>query len=283
MRASLSFVCLAALTLSACDGDLGVDALSAENELLLTALSGEEESLSRSDDGDSAYGDPMGDDAGGDRPPLMRECDAEGTYTGLFSDYDADASGDFSEEERGEVEEARDGRDQHEQMRRVFAFTIIHRIYDADDDQELSDSEKETLFADFSERCEVLHDRLVDEFDADGDGELSEDELQTAGDTLKERHEERREECESESPMADEASSGEPPSEGMGEGPPGGEGEPPDPRDMVDQLLLEDFDSNGDGEWSDDELAEMQAELRARVVSGEHLAPMGPPPPPPAE
>ena len=299
MRAVRSLASLLTLlALSACAGDDSASTLSAEDELLLTALSGEEEALSRSPEGaegDSAYADPMSDEAGGDRPPLMRECDAEGTYTGLFSAYDGDASGALEAPEEEQVAEARGERGPEEDLRRVIAFTVIQRVYDANDDQQLSESERNTLFADFTERCEVLHDRLVEDFDTDGDGVLSDSELQAAEEELHAREEERRAECEAEDPMG---GAGGPPEGADGEGPPEGGGpdgmgsgpygsgpdgsEPPDPRDMVEHMLLDRFDTDGDGAWSGTELADMQAELRARIVSGEHLAPEGPPPPPPA-
>ena len=60
-------------------------------------------------------------------------------------------------------------------------------VYDADDDRELSEEERATMLADFTERCEAIHERLVEAFDLDGDGELSEEEKQAARDEMEAR------------------------------------------------------------------------------------------------
>ncbi len=67
-------------------------------------------------------------------------------------------------------------------------------VYDLDSDGSLSDLELESVFSDFSERCESIHSRLLEDFDADGDGELSEEEMELAHHTLRERRDSKREE-----------------------------------------------------------------------------------------
>ena len=238
--------------LAACAG--ANDSLTAEQELLVSATSGAEEAFAS-----TAVSGEMPTSDGRDQPPLMRECDAEGSFVGLFEEYDADGDGELGPPEEDEVFGAREGRDQMEARNARDRMHLLGLIYDTDRDGELSDSEKAVLFDDFTVRCEVLHERLLADFDADGDGELSDSELATAEASMQEMMEAQRAEMEANRPE--------------GDGPPMGE-ERPDP-DAVPEPLS-DFDTNGDGTWSEAELAALREELRAHIRAGDPLC--GPPP-----
>ena len=68
----------------------GEDSLTAEQELLLSTTSGEEEPAGFGAKSTEAYGTP----SEVDQPALFRDCDAQGFFTKLFDGYDADSSGE---------------------------------------------------------------------------------------------------------------------------------------------------------------------------------------------
>lgn len=274
MRSTL--LVILALSLTACSAsEYG---LSGDTELLLSATSGAEEGYaSRSG---YAATTPV-DDA--DQPPLFRECDAEGNFLGLMERYDADGDGQLRPPEEEAVTDAHAGRDPREEQMVQDRWHMLGLIYDLDGDGELSDSERATLFEDFTLRCESLHAQILADFDADGDGVLSEEEQATAEATIREQHEQAASEydgggtCDGEPPEGG-GQGGQPPEGGeMGDrsegGPPSGDsaGERPDP-DSVPPGLSE-FDTDGDGQWSADELAALRETAREQIRSG---APLGP-------
>ncbi len=245
-----------------------------------------------------------GDEADVDRPPLFRPCDAERTLDEIVAFYDANGDGDLGPAERQDVLDARypdgdaqagpgaggsnaggpggdssglggdqagpgagaerPGRDDHRRMRRVHRWMKLVRIYDFDRDGELSEDERDALLADFTERCDALHQRALDEFDADGDGELSDDERQAARDAAQARRADRRD------AMLDEYDTD-------------GDGELS--RDELHamhearraeheerrQACLDAFDADGDGEWSDEEHAAFTDAMRERIRTGQNL------------
>lgn len=265
MRSTLLVVL--ALSLSGCG--LMEYGLSSDAELLLAATSGEEEGYaSRSEYGATT---PVDDP---DQPPLFRECDAEGNFLGLVQRYDGDGDGQLRPPEQDAVEDARADRDPREQQMMQDRWHMLGLIYDLDRDGELSESERATLFADFTERCAALHAQILADFDADGDGVLSEEEQATAEATIREQHEQAAADyeggdCEGERPEGGgPPDGGEPPDGGAPSGEMGGR---PDP-DSVPPPLSE-FDTDGDGLWSEDELSALRAVAREQIQSG---APLGP-------
>lgn len=229
------------LLLSACSG-VG-DSLSADEELLLSATGGAEEGLvSR-----AAYG-ALGAESDPDQPPLLRECDADGTYHDIFASYDADGDGALDHPEQEDVSDARADRGDIERREIEMRWRMMLLIYDLDEDGALSDSERATLFDDFTVRCEVLSDKLLAEFDADGDGTLSADELATATATL---------EAERAAHYAE-----------MGP-PEGHDGPPPEPGSRAVPPGLEHYDTDGDALLSDAELSALRDALRALIRAGE--------------
>ena len=243
-------------------GCTSTDAIDARSELLISATSGAEEALARGDDGEAA---PTEDP---DQPPLFRECDAEGTFVGLMARYDEDGDGELGPPEEDAVFDARAERDPDEAMRGEQRMHFLGLVYDTDRSGEIDDDDELTvLFEDFTVRCEVLHTRLLEDFDADGDGTLSEEEMQAAGDAIRAEMESIREDG------PPECDSGEGGPEGMG-GPGAERGERPDP-DAVPEPLS-DYDTDGDGLWSDEELDGFRADARAAIRDG---APLGGPPP----
>lgn len=229
-------------------------AIPAEGEILLSTTGGEEEGLSsRASFGSLA---PSGDP---DQPPMMRECDASGTYTGIFSEYDADADEHLDEGESASVEDAHGGRDEMAARDAEMRWHLMLLIYDTDEDGSLSDAEKSPLFEDFTARCEVLSARLLEDFDADGDGELSASELATAEEAIEAEREAHRAEME----------------ERMGERPEEC-GPPPEPGSRQVPPGLDAFDTDGDALLSDAELSTLRDALRERVRSGEPI--VEPPP-----
>lgn len=241
MRLFISMMGL--LALIACEDGASLS-LDAEDQVLMTSLSGEEEDYREG----GFTGEESAEDEFG-RPPLFRECDARADFEALFEHYDADASRSLEGSESEEVEEDMGGCSRGQDHHRQGQLELLMLVYDLDADGELSESEKETLFADFTARCEALHDQLLADFDADGDGELSEDEQEAAreaGDAMREEHRAAMDECRPE----------------MGE-------EPPPPPWMVE------FDSDADGELSESELDALRDAMRERLTSGE---PPGEPP-----
>lgn len=233
--------------LSGCNAD---DGATAVETLLMASISGEEDSLARSE---SAPADFL---------PLGRECDANGAFDELFVMYDTDASGDLagqeSEDARGDWPV-----DRHQMM----MLDILHNVYDTDGSGDLSDAERAVLLDDFTVRCETLAAKLTEEFDADGDGVLSDAELEVARAALEERRPEEKAEMEARCEGATASAEGERPA-----GPPDGapaEGElPPSP-------LIAEFDADGDGSLSAAEQANLVTVVRARIRAGE--LPVAPP------
>lgn len=242
---------LLSLTL-ACSNLNGLDAT---DSLTVKAISGEEEGLAS-----GGMADPDGEAS--EHAPLFRECDPAGLFEKLKDEADTDGDGELSmgeerectreEGERPEGEEGGRGGpsggpggiDHHRMMMLGF-------IYDADDSESLDDSERDTLFEDFQVRCESLHARILEDFDADGDGELSEEEKEAAREAIEAAHEERRAEMEEqmeERERPDEVSR--------------------DERPDVPPFAV-DYDVDGDGELSDEELATLREEARERIRAGE--------------
>lgn len=239
-----------------------VDSITGQQELALTALSGEEEELMS---GSSDLGTPAGEaGADVDRPPMFRDCDAEAVLERIVARYDDDGDGVVKEQpEEDAVWEARQDRPDHAQHRRARAWHRLQFVYDVDDSGDLDDSEMATMLDDFTVRCEAIHERLLEDFDADGSGDLDDDELAAAHAEMEARREERRAEMEgSDGPSHGDTGEGHGDTGGhpeMGGGPSG------DP-------MLDTWDVDEDGELSAEELSTMRAEVRERIRSGE---PMG--------
>ena len=235
-------------TLSACDSS--GTTVSADGEILLSTTGGAEEGLtSRDTMGDLA---PSGDP---DQPPLGRECDASGTYTGIFSEYDVNANQSLDTGECQSVQDAHADRDDLAQRDAEMRWHLMLLIYDLDEDGALSDTEKSPLFDDFTTRCQVLAAKLLADFDADDDGTLSDSELATAQATIEADQEAQR--AAMQQAMADHPDQmGPPPEPGSREVPPG----------------LESYDTDSDGLLSDAELSTLRDALRARVRAGDPIA-----------
>jgi Ca2+-binding EF-hand superfamily protein len=164
-----SIVSLTLLSLVACGA--AQDQLTVDEELLLTAVSGEEEELAR----DAMF--QGGLKMAVDQPELFRVCATEDTHKGLLSIYDDNADGLIDPEEEAGVWDARATRDDCETLRRARIWAGLTLIYDDDGSTALESAEIQSLFSDFTLRCENRHAMLVDAFDGDGDGEVSEDEI----------------------------------------------------------------------------------------------------------
>lgn len=241
--------------------------LSVEDELTLTAVQGEEEDLVRGDEGDFSSGcmnGPQGDDADVDRPELFRFCDAEASLEALTEKYDADGDGNLDVPERDEVWESRGDRPDHHEVRRNHRWMRLMHIYDADRDGELSEEERLVMLDDFSIRCDVLHERALEEFDADGDGELSDDERAVARAAARENRGERRD------LMLEEYDT-----DGDGEiSREEGRALREARRAQMEErraACTSAFDVDGDGEWNDDERAAFVDAMRDRVRTGQNL------------
>jgi len=193
----------------ACSGLTGLDTDAAT----LGAITGEEEALAK-----GGFTDTEGEGL-----PLFRECNP---------------AADYQEAEVGS-EEGMEGPPRREDPR----HRMLGLIYDLDGDGELSEEERDTLFEDFQVRCEVLHDRIVEDFDADGSGELSEDEEAEARGAMEAAREERLEERDEQCSRMEEKPDGLAP-------------------------FLEDYDMDGDGEMSDAELDAFRADARERIRDG---------------
>lgn len=282
-------ILLAALsTTIACGTD---DALSAQEELILSAISGEEDYLSGAQtiSGEGAMPDEAGDEAEraeGDRqgpPPMFRQCDAEGTYVGLFSAYDENG------DERLEGAEAEQVEGEHAGKRggpREHLLMMLRVVYDVDQDGTFSEAEQAEILSDFTVRCETIHARVLSEFDVDGSGDLDEAEAEAARDAHIAKMEEARaemEECREAMGMdecgGDKPERGEEGAEGdrperaeggdRGEAPDGAEGERPDGPPPIRGPLADEFDADGDGELSEAELETLRDTVRDRIVSGD--------------
>ena len=273
-------ILLAALsTTAACGSDT---LLTAQDELLVSAISGQEDYLGGAETisgggGDSTDGVSEEERAEGDRrgpPPMFRECDAAGTYTGLFSAYDEDADGELGAPEQDAVMDEHAG---PEQGPRGQLLGMLRVVYDIDVDGQFSEAERATLLDDFTARCQAIHDQILIEFDADGDGDLSEAEQETARAAHQDRMEAARADMKAcrEAMGQDECDRGgrEGGGEGAerGDGPPpeGAEGERGDGPPPIRGPLADEFDTDGDGELSEAEVAALRAEVRERIRSGE--------------
>ena len=254
-------------------GSLAVDAA-----LLLSATSGAEEKTVSS--GDAVSPDDL---PAALTPDPFRTCDAGSTYADLFGQFDADTDGVLDAAEAGTVQDTFDqapgGAD-----RLWMQWGMLLLAYDEDLDGALSETERATLLADFTTRCEVLQDKLIADFDADGDGVLSEAEQATAEAALAAEEAEHHS-CEG---MGGEGDTAGP----EGDGPPDGDsgarggdpfhlGPPEGAMVEVDGVpiappLLDEFDANADGTLDNDEIAALRAAIRGRITSGD---PLMPPPP----
>lgn len=238
------------LSTFACSSLDGPTDLNAEEQLLLDTVSAEEEGLAK-----GGFSEPDAED----RPPMFRECDPAGLFAEKKAEWDRDASGDLDEEEAERCEREREGPPTGEaagrpegggpeDMRRHH-MRILGLIYDTDRSGDLSDEELEVLFEDFELRCEALHDRVLEDFDADGDGELSDEEREAARDAIEAEREERLAEHEARKAEMEEKPEGLPP-------------------------FLQDYDVDGDGELSDEELEDFRIDARERIRNGEPPIPM---------
>lgn len=242
------------------------DEQDAENAILMTAISGEEEYSTARSDGPP---DPF-------RPELGRECDASGDFDRIFGLFDEDADKSLNIRERGDVRDdlgsmVGDKGEGKEKGPPPPLMDLLFLVYDLDESGDFSESERATVLEDFTVRCEAIQAMLLESFDADGDGTLSETELDTARealDTLREEH-------------GDDMEGACPEGEGGGPGgpPPGEGGERPEGLSP----LAQEFDTNGDGELSDSEHEELRSVMRERVRTGAPPSEDGPPPMPGSE
>ena len=268
MRTILPLSLLLSGALTGCGA---TDDLSTQDQLTLAAISGEEEEVAQ---GDS-------DLAGGEtnRRPLFRECDAERTLAQVMQTYDSNDDGEVA----GPAEEDRLQEDQGERPgaahRRAVRWERLAFVYDADDSGDLSDAERATLLSDFTERCEAMHARLIEEFDADGDGELSEEEREVVRETMEANRAEREaagpEGCNRGSEMGEGGPEGRP---DVGEGGPEMGGPPASAAEhSPEDRFLGEFDLNTDGELDATELSSLRDAVRERIRSGDGARPLSPP------
>ena len=237
--------------------------ISAEDELLLSAISGEEDYLSgaqtiSADASDLGSVEDEASRAEGDRrgpPPMFRECDAQGTYTGLFSAYDEDGDQQLGPPEQDEVMNEQAGPPQGP---REHLLGMLRIVYDNDADGIFSESERATLLEDFTARCGAIQERVLAEFDIDGSGDLDQAEQEAAHESHMSRMEAAREEMDA---CRDELGPDERERPERGER---GEGPPP-----IRGPLADEFDADGDGEISESELATLRGTMRARISGGE--------------
>lgn len=221
---------------------------NAVDELLVSALSGEEDSVSGESGARMAASDET---AAGDRrapPPLFRECDAEGSFVGFMDAYDEDRSGELEELEAAEVQA------EHAGPRggpREHFLHLLRVVYDSDISGDFEDAELEMIFEDFTVRCEAIHTEILAEHDSDGDGTLSEAEQELAREAHHARVEAERAEQEACRP------------ERSGERP-----ERPAEGEVPFGPLEAEFDADGSGDLTDDELATLRETLRERLRTG---------------
>jgi len=241
--------------------------LSVQDELTLTAVSGEEEDLSQGSDNEFSSGcmnGPRGDDADVDRPELFRFCDAEGSLEQLTEKYDADADGNLDVPERADVWEARGDRPDHQRGQRDHLWMRLLHIYDTDRDEELSDDERAVMLEDFSLRCEFLHEQALEEFDADADGELSDEEREAAREAARERRGDRRDGALEEFDADGDGELSREEGHAMHDA----------RRAEMDErraACTAAYDTDGDGEWNEAERAEFVEAMRERVRTGQPL------------
>ena len=252
----------AILSLLACSA---LSELSAADELTLSATTGGEESLAPSDSLMTVSAVPANE-----RPDPLRECDASGTYTELFGRFDANADGALDTQESDSVMTARSDRSDHDAEMVRGQWAMLLAVYDIDGNSVLDDSERATLFADFTERCGVLQAKLLADFDADGDGQLSDSEKDTARASLQKEM----------GAHGGDAEHGDQPGEDCDHAPPenGTDGDRPaaPAAGELPPPLVDEFDANSDGTLDDAELSTLRDTMRERIRSG---APLMPPPP----
>jgi hypothetical protein len=218
--------------------------LTGEEEILLTALSGQEEVFSEHDIS------ARGMQSIADMPTLFRECDAQSSFHELFARYDENTNQELEEGEEEEVCSERSKRKSHQNRRARHMITLLEYVYDTDEDGVFSDEERVPLYSDFSERCEAIHARLLSEFDTDGDGVLSDEEQEATREEALRRHEEGDRHSDHEGERAE------------GERRPHGDrsGLPPFARA---------YDLDEDGSLSEEEQSTFRIEMRATIQSGE--------------
>lgn len=168
---------------------LGSGTLSVDEELALTALTGEEEELAKDA---LLHGGAW---AAVDQPVLFRLCKVGATHRGILGLYDTDGDGQISTGEEPGVWQARVDRDECERERRVRVWRTLTLVYDDDASGVLESAERERLFADFTERCENRHAILLADFDTNGDGAIGDDELRPIHDQISEHRASRGEMC----------------------------------------------------------------------------------------
>jgi Ca2+-binding EF-hand superfamily protein len=258
------------LSLPGVGGCAALDEVGSIDELLLSAVSGEEDTLGASASGARRAADEGAAAEPTAPPPMFRTCDAEGELAGLLEVYDEDASGALEGEEAERVEAEHGG---HRGGPREGLLHMLRVVYDIDQSGVFEEGELDVILDDFTARCAAIHAELLVRFDADGDGELSEEEQEVARSTHADEIAAEREEglaCLAEG----ERPEGPPPGEGEGGRPDGGRGagERPEGPPPFGPLEAE-FDADGDGALSDAERATLRETLRARVRAGERPAP----------
>jgi Ca2+-binding EF-hand superfamily protein len=158
--------------------------LTGQEEVLISALSGQEEVFSDHDISS------RGMHSLSDMPILFRTCDAKSSFDDLFARYDENTSQELEEEEEEKVCSKRSERTSRQHRRARHMLTLLEYVYDIDEDGIISDEERVPLYSDFSTRCEAIHAQLLSEFDTDGDGVLNEEEKEAVQNEALQRHEE---------------------------------------------------------------------------------------------
>lgn len=250
---------LALLLLPACSGPGELD-LSAEGELMLTAISAEEEDVRAGFDDFS--GAPRSAEADVDQPRMDRDCSAD-HFAAILERYDANANQAVDTDEEQDVWNARGDRDQRVWKHRALRWKLVRMVYDVDADGVLSEVEREDLFADFTTRCEVRQEQLLAEYDADGDGALSESELEVVRAEMQANREARREGCNRGEGLGDDSE------EGSSREDRGMRGERRDPASRI----VAAFDLDADGELNESELEAFRTTMRERIVTGAPIRP----------
>lgn len=251
---------LSTLALVACS-DSGLTALSATDELTLSAASTKEEVLV---DGDDAAAAAMPEH---EAPPPFAECDAFARFQELQASYDTDGDGALSATEEEAVLAARGDRGAEADRHLQGLWHMLGLVYDLDESRSLDDTERAALLDDMTVRCDTIQAQLLVEYDADGDGALSEAELATAAEEMQAAFEEGHEATCPGGEMGGERPEGD-------SGRPEGAGEPPPFLEDGTRAVpppFESFDADGDGVFSDAELATLRETVRAQIRSGEPL------------
>ncbi len=245
MRQLIFPTTLALALLAGCaSGPAGTD-LTAEGELMLTVVSGQEEELRPGYDDLST--DPLRTGEAVDQPGIQRECGAAATLDRLTAHYDADGDGALAAPEEGAVWDDRQGRSDQGWRRQERRWKLIRLVYDLDGSDSIEGDELTALVQDFDARCVARQADILAEFDLDGSGDLDESELAAVEEAIAQRREERAGEC------------------NRGEGDMGGQG--------GDRLIAA-WDTDADGSLSAGELTVLRDTLRERIRTGEPIRPM---------